>query len=258
MLVTSPCARSDWTGRKNFKHAPRCAKHRPAKSSRTRQCLGFTLRPEDIASGWARTHPLFCPSHTSFPMLKAKSIGVIVITVVVCIGLWQPLKKSFIMSKSEAQGASGDSGQPEPQVHIEVVGFDKAAEAGIPKVQLVAYVENPSDDHIKILRWNSVLDPQAGVLGAVSLRQQQSAAAVDTPTIKINRKMPPPDDDYIHIGPHARVSNSITLALTTTKLEEGVGYEALAQGRFMEVYRGDGQGDPTSTPYSCEPVGFTA
>lgn len=151
------------------------------------------------------------------------------------------------------------SSKPQPRVSLEVVSIDRGAEAGIPKVQLLAYVENASDDTIKVLRWNSVLDPQAGLLGAIALRNQQTAKSVEIPTIKINRQTPPPDEEYVRIEPHSKVSNQITLALTTTKLDEGADYEALAQGTFMEMYSGDQQGgDPDSMPYSSEPIRFTA
>lgn len=163
------------------------------------------------------------------------------------------------MTDTNSKALSDGASKPQPRVHLEVVGIDKAADASIPKVKLLAYVENTSDDTIKVLRWNSVLDPQAGLLGAISLRNQQTAKSVDVPTIKINRQTPPPEEEYIRIEPHSKASNQITLALTTTKLEDGADYEVLAQGRFMEIYSGDQQGgDPGSMPYSCEPVRFTA
>lgn len=173
-----------------------------------------------------------------------------------------PLQRTLNMSGQKSKDESRDSkgaAQLQPRVRLEFVSIDKGADTGIPKVQLLAYVENPSDDTIRMLRWNSVLDPQAGLLGAISLRNQQTAKTIDIPTIMINRKTPPADEEYVRIEPHAEVSNQVTLALTTTDLEDGADYEAVAQGRFMEIWSGDQQdGDPASTPYSCDAVHFKA
>ena len=159
------------------------------------------------------------------------------------------------MSDSKTKDAAGGSAKSQPRVHLEFVGIDKGP---IPKVQLLAYVENPSDETVKVLRWNSVLDTQAGLLGAISLRNKHTAKAVDIPTIMVNRQTPPPDEEYIRIKPHAKVSNQISLALTEEDLEDGADYEAVAQGRFMEIWRGDQQGDPADCPYSSEAVRFKA
>lgn len=189
-------------------------------------------------------------------MLTPRSLGLLTLTAIVCVGLYITLQRTLTMTDQKSTTVSDGASKPEPRVHLEVVSIDKGS---IPKVQLLAYVENPSDDTIKVLRWNSVLDPQAGLLGTISLRNQQTAKTVDVPSIMINRQTPPPDEEYVRIEPHSTASNQITLALTTTKLDEGAGYEALAQGRFMEIYRGDHQtGDPGSMPYSSEPVRFTA
>ncbi|ETN46452.1 uncharacterized protein HMPREF1541_00636 [Cyphellophora europaea CBS 101466] len=156
-------------------------------------------------------------------------------------------------------GTSDASAKLELRVRLELLTIDSAADAGVPKVQLLAHVENPSDDAIKILRWNSVLDPQAGLLGAISLRNQQTAENVQIPTIKISRQTPAPEEAYVRIEPRSEINNHVTLALTTTKLEDGVKYEALAQGRFMEIYRDDQRSDdPASMPYSSESISFAA
>lgn len=195
-------------------------------------------------------------------MLRSRSLGILALGAVVCLGLYVPLQRTLGMSdpKSKAdQGSSGGSVKPQPQVRLEFVGIDKAADGGMPKMHLLAHVENPSDATVKVLRWNSVLDPQAGVLGAVSLRNRHSAKAVDLPTIKINRQTPPPDEEYIRIEPHSTTSNHITIALMSTDLEDGTEYEALAEGRFMEIWTDDQQDrDPASAPYSSDAVRFTA
>lgn len=192
-------------------------------------------------------------------MLTPRSLGLLTLAAIVCIGLYIPLQRAYTMTEQKPSTAPGGASKPQPRVSLEVVSVDKAADTSVPKVQLLAYVENASDDTIKVLRWNSVLDPQAGLLGAISLRNKQTAKTIDVPTIKINRQMPPPDEEYVRIEPHSKASNQITLALATTKLEEGADYEALAEGRFMEIYSGDQQGGaPGSMPYSCEPIRFTA
>jgi hypothetical protein len=170
-----------------------------------------------------------------------------------------PLHRTLNMSGKKPdsqQGASAGSPKTQLRVTLEYIGVDKGVDTGISKMQLLAYVENPSDDTIKVLRWNSVLDRQAGLLGTISLRNHHTAKAVDIPRIMVNRKTPPPDEDYIRIEPHAKVSNEITLALTTTDIDEGAEYEAVAQGRFTEIWAGDQQDDPASTPYSSEAVRF--
>jgi hypothetical protein len=190
-------------------------------------------------------------------MLKTRTLGILALTAVVCVGLYVPLQRTISMSDTQSKDAPATSAKPQPRVQLEFIGIDKSV-ASMPKVQVLAYVENPSDDTMKVLRWNSVLDNQAGLLGAITLRNQHTAKTIDVPTIMINRKTPPPDEEYIRIEPHAKVSNQISLALTTTDLEEGADYEAVAEGRFMEIWRGDQQGDPADCPYSSDAVRFKA
>lgn len=188
-------------------------------------------------------------------MLKPQHFAFIAISATLCLGLYtyRPLQRTFDMSKPEG------STKPhvQPQVRLEIASVDTTED--IPKVQLVAHVTNPSSDTaITIVRWNSVLDSQAGLLGTILLRNHDNDQEVEVPSIKINRKMPPPEEEYLRIGPGESTSNTVTLTLMTTKLESGAEYEALAEGQFMEVYDAEDQEPAMVVPYSCEPVRFNA
>jgi hypothetical protein len=181
-------------------------------------------------------------------MLKIKTVGILALTAVVCVGLYVPLQRTLAMPESSTTDTT-------PKARIEFQSFDKTA--ALPKLRLLAHVENASDSPIKVLRWNSVLDPQAGLLGAITLRGK-GAKDIEVPTIMVSRQLPPSADDYVRIDPHKKVSNAIDVVLDTTEVEDGATYEVLARGDFMEVYQDDQQGDPARVPYVCDAVKFTA
>ncbi|KPI38767.1 uncharacterized protein AB675_5780 [Cyphellophora attinorum] len=187
-------------------------------------------------------------------MLKAHHFAFLAISATICLGLYtyRPVQNPFNMSKTKHSSQA----DIQPQVRLEIASINTVD--SIPKVQLVAHVSNPSSETpITILRWNSVLDPQAGRLGTISLRNRNGGKALEVPSIMINRKMPPPKEEYIRIAPGGSTSNTITLALATSKLESGGGYEALAEGQFMEVYHADAEEPQRVVPYSCDPVHFS-
>lgn len=148
--------------------------------------------------------------------------------------------------------------QPRPEVRLEFIAIEKW---DIPKVVLQAHVTNPASVPLTVLRWNSILDPQAGLLGTVSLRNHDTAKEVEVPSIMVNRQMPPPKEEYVRIEAGGSVSNEVKIALVTDMLEDGVEYDVLAAegGRFMEIYYGeDKPAEPASVAYECKGVRFKA
>lgn len=190
--------------------------------------------------------------HTTSGMLKTRIVPAIALVAGLGLGLYSfsHLRRTLDMSittKAEIQ----------PKIRLDMVSVDSSDD--VPKVQLVAHVSNPSaDTPITILRWNSVLDPKAGLLGVASLRNHKDAKDIDIPSIMINRQMPPPKEDYLRIEPGSSISNAVTLVVADSGLQTGVEYEVSAEGQFMEIYRGEDEEPVRVVPYSCEPVRFTA
>ncbi|KKY16820.1 hypothetical protein UCRPC4_g05778 [Phaeomoniella chlamydospora] len=97
-------------------------------------------------------------------------------------------------------------------------------------------VQNTAEHSITLLKWNSLLDPNAGNLGLFAAKDTVNGEVIETPAIKIARKTPPSDDDFVEIAAGARLE--ATVKLPTLRLKGNTKYSVQAAGKWMAVWEG--------------------
>ena len=178
--------------------------------------------------------------------MKTSTAVVLALAATACYGLYtySPFQKAISdINQNYDHSQSTMTDRPQPQICLEFLSHNTSI-PDIPKLHFRAHITNPSSTHpISLLRWNSILDPQAGLLGQVQLYDLSTSAPtqLDVPLIKINRKTPAPKEEYIRIEAGKSVTNEVTLALTGSKVESGREYEARAEGMFMEMFWGNAE-----------------
>ncbi|PLB54160.1 hypothetical protein P170DRAFT_431803 [Aspergillus steynii IBT 23096] len=105
-----------------------------------------------------------------------------------------------------------------------------------PDLSLSATVHNPSSSPVTVLRWNTPLDPRAGVLGVFEIHDERENQTVPIDTIKFNRKLPPSDEDLVEIAPESSVK--VDVQLPPVKLQAGREYSLKAKGRWHGIWEG--------------------
>lgn len=109
-----------------------------------------------------------------------------------------------------------------------------------PDLSISATVHNPSSTPLTVLRWNTPLDPRAGVLGVFEIHDELENQTVPIDTIKFNRKLPPSEEDLVEIAPESSVQ--VDVQLPPLKLQAGREYTVKARGRWHGAWEG-GKGD---------------
>lgn len=103
-----------------------------------------------------------------------------------------------------------------------------------PILQITASVHNTAEIPVTILKWNTPLDPRAGILGIFEFRDTESGEILSTDTIKISRKLPVSADDLIEINALESVEAHHTL--TGLEVHKGRGYSVRARGIWHAVW----------------------
>ncbi|KAI9038262.1 uncharacterized protein KD926_010918 [Aspergillus affinis] len=98
-------------------------------------------------------------------------------------------------------------------------------------------IHNPSTSPITVLKWNTPLDPRAGVLGVFDIHDEVENQSVPIDTVKFNRKLPPSEDDLVEIAAESSVQVEVKLPPVT--LHAGREYTVKAKGRWHGVWEGN-------------------
>lgn len=115
--------------------------------------------------------------------------------------------------------------------------------AGPPSLLITLNNTNPKVP-ITILTWNSPLDALLVQLGLVLITPPGSSTPLGIPTIMVKRRMPPPEDNLITLGPGEEVSRTVEIGERFVTPEqwqgEGRGGRAKIQlkGRWTAVWPG--------------------
>lgn len=103
-----------------------------------------------------------------------------------------------------------------------------------PTLQITGSVHNAASFPVTLLRWNTPLDPSAGILGIFEFRDTESGEILSTDAIKISRKLPISTDDLIEINASQSVEAHHTL--TGLEVHKGRGYSVRARGIWHAVW----------------------
>ena len=105
-----------------------------------------------------------------------------------------------------------------------------------PDLTITTTIHNPSTSPITVLKWNTPLDPRAGVLGVFDIHDEVENESVPIDVVKFNRKLPPSEDDLVEIAPESSVK--VEVKLPPVKLQAGREYSLKASGRWHGVWEG--------------------
>lgn len=101
-------------------------------------------------------------------------------------------------------------------------------------VPITISIHNPAEAPVTLLRWNTPLDSQAGVLGVFEVCDTENGQAIPIDTIKVSRKLPATSEDLVEILAGQTVDR--TVKLPEIKFEEGHEYSIRAQGIWHAVW----------------------
>jgi hypothetical protein len=105
-----------------------------------------------------------------------------------------------------------------------------------PSRTLTVTLENTSPDKTyTLLTWDTPLDPQALNLGALTLEDVDTGAAVEGPRLKINRKLPPSRDAFVQVLPEQSSSKTLNIDLPWIP-RDGRTVRFRAQGSWKAVW----------------------
>ncbi|KAK9851071.1 uncharacterized protein MYU51_011283 [Penicillium brevicompactum] len=95
-------------------------------------------------------------------------------------------------------------------------------------------VHNTAESPVTILRWNSPLDPQAGVLGVFEVSDVTDQRTLPIPKIMVSRKLPASEEDLVEIKANEKLEFVVNLPIP--EFEEGHQYSVRAQGTWHAVW----------------------
>jgi hypothetical protein len=73
-------------------------------------------------------------------------------------------------------------------------------------------IRNDSPDKsFSFLSWDSPFDPQAINTGVLCLKDAETGNEIEGPSMKLNRKLPPPRDDLVEISPGSSATKELAL-----------------------------------------------
>ena len=107
-------------------------------------------------------------------------------------------------------------------------------EAQTLALPITVSVQNTADVPVTVLRWNTPLDPQAGVLGVFEVSDTTDQRTLDIPIIMVSRKLPASEEDLVEIRAHETVDVAVNLPVSG--LEKGHQYSVRAQGTWHAVW----------------------
>lgn len=94
---------------------------------------------------------------------------------------------------------------------------------------------NPSSP-FTILKWGTPLDPQAANLGVFKLVDTETGKDVPVPVIKINRKMPPSQEDLVTVAPGTEEATEVVFNKAWMPEKRPAKYKVKAEGAFGAVW----------------------
>ncbi|KAH7039856.1 uncharacterized protein B0I36DRAFT_2909 [Microdochium trichocladiopsis] len=118
--------------------------------------------------------------------------------------LWNTGNTPSTMSSSST--SSSRDFDPSTALSVSISGISSSSP---PRVKLA--VTNTHSTPVTLLRWNTPLDPMALQLGVLSLTPQGASSPLELATIALRRLMPPPEDQFVTIGPGETATNELEL-----------------------------------------------
>lgn len=90
---------------------------------------------------------------------------------------------------------------------------------------------------LTLLRWDTPYDEKALLLGLFTIKDLSSGEVIPSPGLKLNRKLPPPQDAFLEIPPRRAIAKEIVLDGPAAPLKKGTKYEIQAKGTWKAVWQ---------------------
>lgn len=105
-----------------------------------------------------------------------------------------------------------------------------------PPSLLVTLKNNNPSSPFTILKWGTPLDPQAANLGLFKLVDEETGKDIPTDGLKINRLMPPSEDDLVTVAPGTEEAHEIVLNKPWLPTKKPAKYKVSVHGKFTGIW----------------------
>lgn len=129
-----------------------------------------------------------------------------------------------------------------------------------PPSLLVTLKNNNPTSAFTILKWNTPLDPQAANLGLFKLVDEETGKEIPTDGLKVNRLMPPSQEDLVTVAPGTEEAHEIVMNKPWLPEKKPAKYKVSISGKFAGIwdkYGGDLQASDleayVDSPFSGKP-----
>ncbi|KAJ4305841.1 hypothetical protein N0V90_001373 [Kalmusia sp. IMI 367209] len=129
-----------------------------------------------------------------------------------------------------------------------------------PPSLLVTLKNNNPSSPFTILKWGTPLDPQAANLGLFKLVDEETGKEIPTDGLKINRLMPPSEEDLVTVAPGTEEAHEVVLNKPWLPEKKPAKYKVSVEGKFTGIwdrYGGDLKSDDleayVDSPFSGKP-----
>ncbi|KAF2133667.1 hypothetical protein P153DRAFT_362753 [Dothidotthia symphoricarpi CBS 119687] len=137
-----------------------------------------------------------------------------------------PSSTSFTMPNS---GDSSSSGVPGLNMELSQISRN-------PPTLLVTVKNNSPDTPYTILKWGTPVDSAALNIGVFKIVGEESGHEVKQLGLKINRKMPPPQEDLLTVAPGSEEKVEVVFDKPWMPEQKPAKYKIKAEGEFKGVW----------------------
>ncbi|KAF2022653.1 hypothetical protein EK21DRAFT_119531 [Setomelanomma holmii] len=130
------------------------------------------------------------------------------------------------MSKSAASASNTVSG----------LEFKLSQDSRNPPSLLVTLKNNSPDTPYTILKWGTPLDTAALNIGVFNIVNEENGDEIQQFVLKINRKMPPPQDQLVTLAPGTEEELSVVFDKPWMPEKKPAKYKVKAEGDFKGVW----------------------
>jgi hypothetical protein len=109
--------------------------------------------------------------------------------------------------------------------------------AGSENTTVACTIRNTASEHtITFLTWDTPFDPTAVNTGVLALRNAETGADLQSPGMRLNRKMPPPRDALVEIAPKSSAERELNLSSPWIPTD-GKKYQVAVHGTWRAVWQ---------------------
>jgi len=105
-----------------------------------------------------------------------------------------------------------------------------------PQTLLVTATNLHDSTALTLLTWDTPFDDKALLLGIFHIKDSTTGQEIPFPSLKVNRKLPPPRDAFLEIEPRNAITKEVVLSGPALQLEKGIDYEVQAKGKWKAVW----------------------